>query len=126
MIVGVGTDIVSIRRIQRSLTRFGRRFTDKILSASEHRSLSGSQLAAYLGRQFSAKEAVSKALGTGMRSGVHFRNIEIVRKESGAPLVRLTGEAKSRAEELGISDIHISVSDEQDYAIAYVVATNGV
>ena len=126
MIVGVGTDIVSIRRIQRSLARFGGRFTDKILCASEHRSLSGSQLAAYLGRQFSAKEAVSKALGTGMRSGVHFRNIEIVRKESGAPLVRLTGEAKSRAKELGISDIHISVSDEQAYAIAYVVATNGV
>ena len=126
MIVGVGTDIVSIRRIQRSLARFGRRLTDKILCASEHRSLSGSQLAAYLGRQFSAKEAVSKALGTGMRSGVHFRNIEIVRKGSGAPLVRLTGEAKSRAEKLGISDIHISVSDEHDYAIAYVVATNGV
>jgi holo-[acyl-carrier protein] synthase len=126
VIVGVGTDIVSIRRIQRSLARFGHRFTDKILCVSEERPLSGSQLAAYLGRQFSAKEAVSKALGTGMRSGVHFRNIEIVRKESGAPLVRLTGEAKSRAEELGISDIHISVSDEHDYAIAYVVATNGV
>jgi holo-[acyl-carrier protein] synthase len=126
VIVGVGTDIVSIRRIQRSLERFGHRFTDKILCASEDRRLSGSQLAAYLGRQFSAKEAVSKALGTGMRSGVHFRNIEIVRKESGAPLVRLTGEAKSRAEELGVSDIHISVSDEHDYAIAYVVATNGV
>ena len=61
-----------------------------------------------------------------MRSGVHFRNIEIVRKESGAPIVRLTGEAKSRAEELGVSDIHISMSDERDYAIAYVIATNGV
>jgi holo-[acyl-carrier protein] synthase len=57
---------------------------------------------------------------------VHFRNIEIARKESGAPLVRLTGEAKLRAEELGISDIHISMSDERDYAIAYVIATNGV
>jgi len=126
MIVGIGTDIVDVRRIQRSLTRFGERFTDKVLCAGERRSLTGNRLAAYLARQFSAKEAVSKALGTGMRSGVHFRNIEIDRKESGAPRVRLTGEAKSRAEELGISDIHISMSDERDYAIAYVIATNGV
>ena len=126
MIVGVGTDILDVRRIQRTLARFGTRFTDKVLCAEERRSLSGKQLAAYVARQFSAKEAVSKALGTGMRSGVHFRNIEIARKESGAPLVRLTGEAKSRAEELGVSDIHISMSDEHDYAIAYVIATNGV
>ena len=126
MIVGVGTDIVDVRRIQKALTRFGERFTDKVLCPDEHRSLSGSRLAAYLARQFSAKEAVSKALGTGMRSGVHFRNIEIVRKEGGAPLVRLTGEAKFRAEELGLSDIHISMSDERDYAISHVIATDGV
>jgi len=126
MILGVGTDIVDVRRIRRALTRFGQRFADKVLCPDERRSLSDSQLAAYLARQFSAKEAVSKALGTGMRSGVHLRNIEIVRKESGAPLVRLTGEAKSRAEELGVSDIHISMSDERYYAIAYVIATDGV
>ncbi|MGV0034695.1 MAG: holo-ACP synthase [Candidatus Azotimanducaceae bacterium WSBS_2022_MAG_OTU7] len=126
MIISIGTDIVEISRIQRSLTRFGERFTDKILCASELRPLTGSSLAAYLARQFSAKEAVSKALGTGMRNGVHFRNIEIARKESGAPLVRLTGEAKLRAEKLGISDIHISMSDERDYAIAYVIATKSV
>jgi holo-[acyl-carrier protein] synthase len=126
MIVGVGTDILDIRRVERSLARFGERFTGKILCAGERRSLSGSRLAAYLARQFSAKEAVSKALGTGMRRGVHFRNIEIARKESGAPLVRLTGEAKSRAEELRITHFHISMSDERDYAVAYVIATNGV
>lgn len=125
MIVGIGTDIVEVERIQRSLTRFGERFMGKILCAGEYRSLTGHRPAAYLARQFSAKEAVSKALGTGMSSGVHFRNIEIARKESGAPLVRLTGEAKSRAEKLGITDIHISMSDERDYAIAYVIATNG-
>lgn len=125
MIVGIGTDIVEVERIQRSLTRFGERFMGKVLCAGEYRSLTGHRLAAYLARQFSAKEAVSKALGTGMSSGVHFRNIEIARKESGAPLVRLTGEAKSRAEKLGITDIHISMSDERDYAIAYVIATNG-
>lgn len=125
MIVGIGTDIVEVRRIQNSLTRFGERFAGKILCAGERRPLEGSQLAAYLARQFSAKEAVSKALGTGMSNGVHFKNIEITRRESGAPLVRLTGEAKSRAEELGIADIHISMSDERDYAIAYVIATNG-
>lgn len=126
MIIGIGIDILDVRRIQKTLARFGERFTDKVLCAGEHRSLSGGQLEAYLARQFSAKEAVSKALGTGMRSGVHFRNIEIARKESGAPLVKLTGEARSRAEELGVSDIHISMSDERDYAIAYVIATSGV
>jgi holo-[acyl-carrier protein] synthase len=126
MIIGVGTDIVDVRRIQKTLTRYGKRFTGKVLCAGERRSLSGSPLAAYLARQFSAKEAVSKALGTGMRSGVHFKNIEIARKRSGDPLVKLTGEAKFRAEELGVSDIHISMSDERDYAIAYVIATNGV
>jgi holo-[acyl-carrier protein] synthase len=125
MIIGVGTDIVDVRRIQKTLTRYGKRFTGKVLCAEERRSLSGSPLAAYLARQFSAKEAVSKALGTGMRSGVHFKNIEIARKRSGDPLVKLTGEAKFRAEELGVSDIHISMSDERDYAIAYVIATNG-
>ena len=125
MIVGIGSDILDVRRIQRSLARFGERFTNKVLCASEHRSLSGIRLAAYLARQFSAKEAVSKALGTGMSRGVHFRNIEILRKESGAPLVRLTGEAKSRAEELGISDIHISMSDERDYVISQVIASKG-
>jgi holo-[acyl-carrier protein] synthase len=124
MIVGVGTDIVDVRRIQGSLARFGKRFTDKILCASELRLLTDSGRAAYLARQFCAKEAVSKALGTGMRSGVYFRNIEIVRKESGVPLVKLTGKAKSRAEEVGISDIYISMSDERDYAIAYVIATS--
>jgi holo-[acyl-carrier protein] synthase len=125
MIVGIGTDIVEVRRIQRSLNRFGERFANRILCAGERRSLEGGRLAAYLARQFSAKEAVSKALGTGMRNGVHFRNIEIARRESGAPLVRLTGEANSRAQALGISDFHISMSDERDYAIAYVIATNG-
>ena len=126
MIVGIGTDIVEVRRIEKSLARFGERFADKILCPAEHRSLTGQRLVAYLARQFSAKEAVSKALGTGMRNGVHFRNIEIARRSGGAPLVRLTGEAKSRAEALGVSDIHISMSDERDYAIAYVIATNDV
>ena len=126
MIVGVGVDILDVRRIQRSLARFGERFIDKVLCAGERRSLSGTRLAAYLARQFSAKEAVSKALGTGMRRGVHFRNIEIGREESGAPFVRLTGEAKLRAEELRISDIHISISDQRFYAISYVIASKGV
>ena len=77
MIMGVGVDIVDVRRIQRALTRFGERFTDKILCVGERRSLSGSQLTAYLARQFSAKEAVSKALGTGMRSGVNIRDTKL-------------------------------------------------
>ncbi len=123
MIVSVGTDIVDVRRIRRSVDRFGERFTSKILCSSERRDLKGDALAAYVARQFAAKEAVSKALGTGMRAGVYFSNIEVLRKDSGAPLVTLTGGARLKAQALGIDHIHISLSDERDYAIAYVIAT---
>ena len=124
MIVGTGVDIVEVRRIRRSLGRFGERFVNRVLCPGERRDLKGDRLVAYVARQFAAKEAVSKALGTGMKRGVRFSNIEVTRESSGAPKVELSGEARQRAEELGITAIHISMSDERDYAIAYVLATS--
>lgn len=120
MIVGVGTDICDIRRISRSLEKFGDRFVGRILLQQELRS---SITAAYLARQFAAKEAVSKTLGTGMRNGVHFKNIQVLRSSSGQPIVLLLDSARELADRLNISDIQISLSDEKDFAIAFAIAS---
>lgn len=123
MIAGIGVDIVETARIARSLTKWGDRFRDRILHPDELREYqSTSAAAAYLSRQFAAKEAVSKALGTGMRAGVHFRDIKVLREKGGAPVVELAGGAAKRASHLGIDNIHISISDEANYAIAYAIA----
>ena len=75
----------------------------------------------FLAKRFAAKEAVAKALGTGMRAGVHFVQINVSSKRSGAPVVELSGAAKSRADNLGVERVHISISDEREHAIAFVV-----
>ncbi len=123
MIIGIGIDIVDTNRIVRSLEKWGDRFQKKILHEDEMREHETTSIAAaYLSRQFAAKEAVSKALGTGMKAGVHFADIRVLRKKGGAPYVELSGNAAERAEKLGINNIHISISDEANYAIAYAIA----
>ena len=124
MIVGVGVDIVEVRRIAAALDRFGERFVRRILTPEEYRPhLDTAARAVYVARQFAAKEAVSKALGTGMRAGVCFSGIRVLRRESGAPFVELTDAARLRADEMGVGGgIHISLSDERDYVLAFVVA----
>ncbi len=122
MIKGIGTDIVDTRRIERSLRRFGVRFQNKILGEDEYRALDDRELAAYVARQFAAKEAVAKALGTGMRQGVSFKSIRILRNKLGAPYVELDGGAEQVAAELGVSEIHVSLSDERHYALAFAIA----
>ncbi len=123
MIRGIGVDIVSTPRIRRAVSRWGARFASRILSARE-RDVFASRLTdpAFLARQFAAKEAVSKALGTGMRRGVHFRSIEVFRDAHGAPRVELTGGSVSRASELEIQSVLVSIADEKDVAIAYALA----
>lgn len=124
MIVGIGVDIVDIRRIRASLNRFGDRFARRILTEDEIReNLQGGRLAAYVARQFAAKEAVSKALGTGMRDGVYFDSIEVLRNAVGAPIVNLHAGARARAQQIDAIDVQVSLSDERNYAIAYAVAT---
>lgn len=126
MIKGIGTDLTDQRRIQRALNRFGDRFVAKVLCISEidvFRSMSSDRKrVAYLAKQFAAKEAVVKALGTGFSRGVTMRQIEIKRQSTGAPSVRLNDRALRRATELGVSVWSISLSDEGDYSLAFVTA----
>ena len=122
MIAGIGVDIVEIARIARLLERHPDRFRRRILRDEEVRAFKHLfPEAAYIARQFAAKEAVSKALGTGMRSGVHFRNIVVLRDEKGMPVVRLDDAADKRLDALGGKSVMVSISDEREYAIAYAV-----
>ena len=89
MILGVGTDLVETRRIALVLERFGDRFVRRLLAEEEIRQdCAGPALAAYLARQFAAKEAISKALGTGMGEGVYFRALPVLRDNRGAPYLQ--------------------------------------
>lgn len=115
----VGVDVVELSRVARLLNQHGERFLRRIYTASEVAYCRGRlrELAA----RFAGKEAVSKALGTGMR-GVSWREIEILPDPRGKPLVFLHGRARQRAEELGFADVAISLTHGRDVAIAVVVA----
>lgn len=122
MIAGIGVDIVEVARVERALARFGDRFAAKILSAVELGTFSQRQdKPHFLAKRFAAKEATAKALGTGMRRGIHFHNIVIERKRSGAPSVLLSGPSEARAKKMGATRIHLTLSDEPGHAIAFVV-----
>lgn len=124
MIVGTGVDLVKVQRIKSAVDRWGDRFVGKILTADEvaryHNHKSGR--IGYLARQFAAKEAVSKALGTGMGAGIHFSQIEVGRLASGKPFVELSGHADEHGVKLGIDSWHVSISDEKEFSVAFVVA----
>jgi holo-[acyl-carrier protein] synthase len=124
VIIGTGIDIVRVERIESSLDRWGDKFASKILNADELQKFDSiaSGQAGYLARQFAAKEAVSKALGTGMGAGIHFSQIEIDRKPSGAPFVRLRGKAHERSEYLNVLHWHVSISDEKEFVVAFSIA----
>src|SRR3712207_2542903 len=97
MIIGIGSDLCDIRRIERSLERFGTRFTHRVFTAGEQAGSERRAAAApSYARRFAAKEACAKALGTGMRGGVFWRDMEVVNLGSGRPTMRLTGGALAR------------------------------
>jgi holo-[acyl-carrier protein] synthase len=111
----LGIDIIKIERIASALKRFGDRFPNRVLTESEQRYVRN-RPQNFAGR-WAAKEAVSKVLGLGVR-GVGWRDIEILRLPTGAPSVQLHGRAKTRAEQLGMGRIAVSISHEGDYAVA--------
>lgn len=122
MIAGIGTDIVRVERIGRSLERLGEAFALRILAESELPEFHASkQKAHFLAKRFAVKEAASKAFGTGIGAELSFHDIAVAHDERGKPLLRFSEAAKARLGERGITDHHVSISDEHEYVIAFVV-----
>lgn len=126
MIVGVGADLCDIRRIQTSLDRFGDRFRNRCFTPLEiARSECKPDAAWSYAKRFAAKEACAKALGTGMRRDVYWRDIGVVNWPSGQPTLALTGHAAEHLARLTPeghrAEIHLTLSDEHPYALAFVV-----
>ncbi|MES0372475.1 MAG: holo-ACP synthase [Mariprofundaceae bacterium] len=123
MIVGIGVDRILIERIERSLDRFGDRFVRRLYTNAEHQqALSKGNSVRRLAMLFAAKEAVSKALGTGFHQGVTPKLIETIHQPSGKPEITLYGSAKERANVLGIAQVHISLTDDDGVAMAFAIA----
>ncbi|HXV75195.1 MAG TPA: holo-ACP synthase [Candidatus Polarisedimenticolaceae bacterium] len=122
MIVGLGIDLVEVRRLAAALERHGGRFASRVYTARERADCAtrGDRVLA-LAARFAAKEACLKALGTGWRDGLGFRQIEVTRGPTGAPRVRLTGAAAARAGQLGVDAIHVSLTHQATVAAAVVV-----
>ncbi len=126
MILGIGSDLSDIRRVQETLDRFGDRFTARCFTETERtRSERKGDRAASYAKRFAAKEACAKALGTGMRRGVFWRDMGVVNLRSGQPTMALTGGAAERLGELTPPGhravIHLSLTDDHPYAQAFVV-----
>ncbi|MCR9104035.1 MAG: holo-ACP synthase [Gammaproteobacteria bacterium] len=120
--IRVGTDIVQFSRIDAVLERQGLRFVQRILTPSEQLEFAhSSQGGRLLAKRFAAKEAVAKALGTGIGRGVSWQHIEIQHDERGGPLVRLSGGAREVANSHGCSAVALSIADELEYAVAFAV-----
>ncbi len=128
MIIGIGNDVCDIRRIEKTLERFGERVLDKVFTDEERRKAYGrAHPARTLAKRFAAKEALSKALGTGFRSGVHMKDIGIVNSPSGRPTLALANGAARRLESLippGYSArIDVTLTDEYPIAEAVVIVS---
>ena len=114
----VGVDIIEIERIEKAINRWGDRFFRRIYTDLELK-LCGKK-PGRLAARFAGKEAVMKALGTGIR-GISWREIEILSEPSGKPQIRLYGKAQKKANDLGLERLAISLSDSKEYAVAFVV-----
>ena len=126
MIIGLGSDLADIRRIEATLERYGERFINRIFTEVEQaRSNRKADRAASYAKRFAAKEACAKALGTGLRAGVFWRDMGVVNLRSGAPTLALTGGAAKRLAAITPAGlyprIHLSLTDDHPYAQAFVV-----
>lgn len=123
VIVGTGTDIVEIDRVQRSIERFGQAFLERVFTPGEIRYCQARNKGAAesFAARFAAKEAAAKALGTGMARGVGWKEIEVVRQAGERPTVRFSGRAGQHAERLGVTAAHLSLTHDRTSAMAMVV-----
>ena len=121
MIFGIGTDIVRIARMRQDLERYGERFAERILADDELAEFRADPRPAhFLAKRFAAKEAAVKAMGTGFRDGVTLRDVAVGHDELGKPLLNFTARAREFVEAHGITTIHVSLADEDEYAGAFV------
>ncbi|MPW34940.1 holo-ACP synthase [Vibrio sp. B1Z05] len=121
-IVGLGTDIAEIERVEKALNRTGLPFAQRILTESEMAQFEKLNLKAkFLAKRFAAKEAASKALGTGIAQGVSFQDFTVSNDELGKPQLHLSGKALQISKQLGTTHVHLSISDERHYAVATVI-----
>ena len=121
MIFGIGTDIVQIARIQKNLEEYGDRFAKRILTEDEFFEFSQKTLKAnFLAKRFAAKEATAKAMGTGFTDGLSLRHIGVTNDVRGKPMLTFSDVAQEFLIDNDIGDYHISLSDEKEYAVAFV------
>jgi holo-[acyl-carrier protein] synthase len=127
VIVGIGSDLCNIERIQNSLDRFGARFEQRVFTEAERAKAAKRPLtrAGTYAKRFAAKEAFSKAVGTGFRRGVFMRDIGVVNKASGEPTLSLTGGARERLDAMipegHAARVHLTMTDDHPFAMAFVV-----
>lgn len=127
MIIGIGSDLCNIQRIERSLERFGDKFIQRVFTDVEKEKAASRPYtrAGTLAKRFAAKEAFSKAVGTGFRRGVYMKDIGVVNLPSGAPTLSLTAGAKARLDALAPEghaiDIYLTLTDEYPWAQAFVI-----
>ena len=129
MIIGIGSDLCNIERIQASVDRFGPRFLNRVFTDVEQAKAAKRPhtMAGTLAKRFAAKEAFSKAVGTGFKRGVYMKDIGVVNLPSGAPTLHLTGGARARLDALAPAghavQVHLTMTDDHPWAQAFVILT---
>lgn len=122
MIIGTGIDLVEVARIEKVFNRIGERFARHVLHEKEFAEFEASRYKAqFLAKRFAVKEAATKALGTGQARNVLLRHFFVVHDENGKPIIDADGQAKKLCDEYGVNAMHVSIADENAYAIASVI-----
>jgi|TARA_B100000795_G_scaffold243866_1_gene208031 holo-[acyl-carrier protein] synthase len=122
MIYGIGTDIVEVKRIREALNKYGIALAKKILTSQELLAYKNTEVKEnFLAKRFAAKEAFAKAMGTGMRSPVNFKSIEIIHDSLGKPEIKTIQKLSLLVQSQNIKHCHLSISDEKNIAVAFVI-----
>ena len=121
MIYGIGTDIVHVKRMRDNLEKYGDKFAQRILTAAELTEFKNKKnQSAFLAKRFAAKEATAKAMGTGFSKGLSLHHIGVAHDEAGKPILEFLDVAEQFIEDKKIIQAHLSLADENDYAVAFV------
>ncbi|MCZ6512380.1 MAG: holo-ACP synthase [Nitrospinae bacterium] len=123
MIHGTGLDIIKISRIKHSMQKYSGKFEERVFTSKEiDYCRSKADPSKHFAARFAAKEAVLKSLGTGMAQGITWKDMEILNRESGQPVLKLTGRGRHIFDALNLKDIHISITHDKSYALAQAIA----